>query len=282
MKILNNILVSLVISANLLYGGGDFVQEPIYEIEDVSIAEETVIEEYPQSTITENYSKGVEEYSNPVEEYVSEPSVIKEKIVEEVPTVATNSTKKSIPKSAPPPSSSSLKKDIQTNGLYAGIGISRAKFKTNCKSSCVKSEIDKTGGFMARVGYDVNQYIGIEARGVRTNWKSDGGKVKHIGIFVKPMVPVGESTNIYGLAGVGKTTTQGRLQRVDTSSFAWGAGVEYDISGDKAKEGRYSREFDGHGDQEKGLGIFADYERLVQKSGSPDLDTLNIGVTYDF
>ena len=79
-----------------------------------------------------------------------------------------------------------------------------------------------------------------------------------------------------------KTTTQGRLQRTDAEALALGLGVEYDLSKDTPKEGRYGRAFDGKGNQEKGLGLFADYERMVVKSGAPDLDAVSAGVTYDF
>ena len=269
-----NITLLAIFATSSIYAGGTFV-EPIYESEDIVLAEEAVVEEYP----VEVYVAPVEEYVEPaVEEYVEQP--IEEKYIEPVKErMVTREV--SI---APPPVP--VKKNIKTNGLYAGIGISTAKFKTSCQGkgtvTCSKSGTDKTIGLMGRVGYDVNQYIGVEARGIRTNWKSNGGKVKHVGIFVKPMLPVGEATNLYALAGVAKTTTQGRLQRVNSKSFAWGVGVEHDISEDKAKDGRYNRKFDGHGDQEKGLGVFADYERLIQKSGSPDLDTVNVGVTYDF
>jgi len=263
MKKLNITLLS-IFATGTMYAGGTFV-EPVYETEDIVFAEEAVIEEYP----IEEYVAPVEEYVEPVQEYVEPP--VEEVVIKE-------------PVVVPPPPKPI--KDIKTNGLYAGIGISTAKFKTNCQKSgtgtCSKSGTDKTVGLMGRVGYDVNQYIGVEARGIRTNWKSDGGKVKHVGIFVKPMIPVGESSNIYALAGIAKTTTQGNKQRVDSKSFAWGVGAEYDISEDTAKDGRYNRAFDGHGDQEKGLGVFADYERLIQKSGSPDLDTVNVGLTYDF
>jgi len=173
--------------------------------------------------------------------------------------------------------------EINPNGFYAGLGISVAQYKTNC--ACPdnsKSGTDKTAGVMARVGYDFNKYVGVEARGMRTNWKADGGTVKHAGVFVKPMLPVTDSTNVYGLVGVAKTTTQGSLQSTDATGAALGAGVEVDLSEDRAKEGRYGREFDGKGDQEKGLGVFMDYERLVVKSGSPDLDAVSAGVTYDF
>ncbi len=173
-------------------------------------------------------------------------------------------------------------KNIAANGFYAGLGIAAAQYKTNCSSGCSKSGKDKTAGVMARVGYDFNQYIGLEARGIRTNWKSDGGKVKHAGIFVKPMLPVGDAVNVYGLVGVAKTTTDGHLQKTNAETLALGAGVEVDLSEDRAKEGRYNRAFDGKGDQEKGVGVFLDYERMVVKSGAPDLDAISAGVTYDF
>jgi len=294
MKKLNITLLS-IFATSAIYAGGTFT-EPIYESEDIQFAEEAVVEEYPEEeyvapAVEEEYvaSAVEEEYVAPaVEEEYLAPAVEEEYVapaVEEYikPVVKEAVIVKSIPKVVPPPLPV---KNIKTNGLYAGIGISTAKFKTNCKnkgtSICSNAGRDKTAGIMGRVGYDVNQYIGVEARGIRTNWKTNGGKVKHVGLFVKPMFPVGESTNLYALAGVAKTTTQGHLQRVDTKSFAWGAGVEYDVSSDVAKDGRYNRKFDGHGDQEKGLGVFADYERLIQKSGSPDLDTVNVGLTYDF
>ena len=263
-----NITLLTIFATGSIYAGGTFV-EPVYETEDIELAEEAVVEEYPEE-IEEAYVEPVtEEYVEPIEEKYVAP--VKEPVAtKEIPVV-------------PPPLPI---KDIKTNGLYAGIGISAAKFQPNCQgtgtSRCSKSAPDKTIGLMGRVGYDVNQYIGVEARGIRTNWRNHGGKIKHAGVFVKPMLPVGDATNVYALAGVAKTTTQGRLQRVDTKSFAWGVGVEYDVSEDTAKDGRYNRKFDGHGDQEKGLGVFADYERLVQKSGSPDLDTVNVGLTYDF
>lgn len=175
--------------------------------------------------------------------------------------------------------------DINPSGFYAGIGISAARYKSDCTTTptgCGPGAVDKTAGVMARVGYDFNQYVGLEARGIRTNWKSNGGKVKHAGIFVKPMLPVSDTTHVYGLVGVAKTTTQGSMQRTNAEAAALGAGVEVDLSEDTPKDGRYGREFDGKGDQEKGIGVFADYERMVVKSGAPDLDAVSVGVTYDF
>jgi len=168
------------------------------------------------------------------------------------------------------------------SGIYAGLGIVAAKYDTNCDCAGEKSGTDKTAGIMAKVGYDFNKYIGLEARGMLSNQKANGGEIKHAGLFVKPMLPIGDATNLYGLVGLAKTTTTGSLRRTDVEGLAFGAGLEYDISSDKKKDAKYDREFDGKGDQEKGLGLFVDYERLYYKSDSPDLDAISAGVTYDF
>ena len=186
------------------------------------------------------------------------------------------------PPPPPPPPPPPVVKDIDVNGLYVALGLTAAQFDPSC--SCPgKGDRDRTAGFVGRVGYDFNEYVGLEARGIRTNWKSEGGKIKHAGAFLKPMYPVSEAINVYGLAGYAKTTTAGGArQYVNAKGLAWGAGLEYDLSSDVAKDGKYDRTFDGYGDQEGGFGLFADYERLIQKSGSPDLDTINVCVTYDF
>ena len=199
----------------------------------------------------------VEEVVKPV---VKTPVIVKTAVVEE-------------PKEA---------KDIYANGFYAGLGIVATRYKTSCSTRCANSGTDKTIGILGRVGYDFNNYIGLEARGIRTSLKNDGGTVKHAGVFIKPMLPVGDKTHIYGLIGLAKTTTQGKLQRTDAETLALGAGVEVDLSKDSPKDGRYNREFDGQGDQEKGLGLFVDYEKMVVKSGAPALDALSAGLTYDF
>ena len=245
MKNIKISLIAFMALGTFTYAGGDFSTVTPYEEEDIQLAEEVYVEPEPEPT----------PISTPVAVVVA-------------PTPEPIITPKPV-------------QEIKANGFYAGLGISASRYKANC--SCgTKGRTDKTAGLMARVGYDFNKYVGIEARGIRTNWKSDGGKVEHAGLFVKPMLPVGDSTNVYGLVGVAKTKTKGSLQTTNTESLALGAGVEVDLSKDTPKEGRYNRPFDGQADQEKGLGIFADYERMVVKSGAPDLDAISAGVTYDF
>ena len=245
MKNMKLSIITFMVLGTFAYAGGDFNVVTPYEDEDVQLAEEVQVE--PEPVV------------------VPKPKPI----IKPEPVV--------VPKVVKP------LKDIKANGFYVGLGISATRYKTSCNCpTSPKSGTDKTAGVMARVGYDFNKYIGIEARGITSSWKSNGGKVEHAGLFVKPMLPVGDSTNVYCLVGVAKTKTKGHLQTTDSESLALGAGVEVDLSKDTPKEGRYNRAFDGQGDQEKGLGLFADYERMVVKSGAPDLDAVSAGVTYDF
>ena len=257
MKKITLSVVTLLALGNIVYAGGDFSVVTPYEVEDVQMAEETYVEPAP-----------VEEYVAPAPIVEPAPAPV---VVEPAPVVI-----------APVPV-----KDINPSGFYAGLGISAARYKSNCSTpasglGCGPGKVDNTVGGMARVGYDFNKHIGIEARGIRTSLNSNGGEVQHAGLFLKPMVPVGDKTNVYGLVGLAKTKTKGSMQKVNADGLALGLGVEVDLSKDTPKEGRYGRTFDGKGNQEKGLGVFADYERMLVKKGAPDLDAVSAGVTYDF
>lgn len=211
----------------------------------------------------------VEEVVVPLEVYV-EPVVIPTPVV--IPKVVVAPVVPVVP----------VVNNILPLGLYVALGLTAARYNPDCGCP-VKGNVDKTAGVIGRIGYDFNEFLGVEARGIKTKWSSEGGDLEHYGVFLKPMYPVSNDINVYGLAGYAKTETAGGTRRkTDTEALAWGLGFEYDFTTDVPKEGRYGRTFDGYGDQENGWGLFADYERLVQKSGSPDFDTANIGITYDF
>jgi OOP family OmpA-OmpF porin len=185
------------------------------------------------------------------------------------------------PKVIPPLPIKVEPKEINPSGFYVGLGISGVRYNTTCNCD-VGSGTETNVAILGRVGYDYNRYIGIEARGMRTIAKDEGASISHTGLFIKPMVPFMGSSNLYALIGVAKTSTSGELQNTSAEGVALGAGLEVDLSKDKAKDGKYSREFDGEGDQERGIGLFIDYERLIVKENAPDIDTISAGVTYDF
>lgn len=166
--------------------------------------------------------------------------------------------------------------------FYVGLGLVAARYDSSCLGITGCDGVDKTGGLLLRAGYDFNEYMGIEARGMMTSIKENGGKIQHVGAFAKPMYPLTDGLNAYGLVGFAKTITSGTLRKIDVSGLALGVGLEYDLSDDKKKDAKYDRKFDGLADQEKGFGVFADYEKLYYKSGAPELDALSVGVTYDF
>ncbi|SFV56909.1 putative outer membrane protein A [hydrothermal vent metagenome] len=215
------------------------------------------------STITPYENEDIELATEAV---VEEPVIVKSVVVE--------------PKSVATP----LKveqKEINPSGFYAGLGITGVRYDTSCNCP-IGAGTDKNIALLGRVGYDFNRYIGIEVRGMKTIAEDDGADISHTGLFIKPMIPLMNYTNIYALIGAAKTSTKGKLQKISAEGLALGAGLEVDLSKDSAKDGKYSREFDGEGDQEKGIGLFIDYERLVVKDNAPDIDTVSAGVTYDF
>ena len=278
MKRINLSIIALLASSNLAMAGGDISPVTYYETEDFQVAEEIYVEPVYVAPAEVVYVAPAEPvYIAPAESVYIAPAKAVVLPIATIPTPpAPIVPMVKVPKPTPVPAVASV------SGVYAGLGIVAARYDTNCACDGDKSGIDKTAGVMGRIGYDFNKYIGLEARGMVSNWKGNGGKIKHAGAFIKPMIPVSNAINAYGLVGIAKTTTKGALRSTDVTGLAFGGGLEYDISSDHQKNARYGREFDGKGDQEKGLGVFADYERLYYKKGSPDLDAISAGVTYDF
>ncbi len=176
--------------------------------------------------------------------------------------------------------------------IYLGLGLLWGRYNGLCNGKKGCDYEDVTYGALLRAGYDFSQYFGLEGRVLGTFLKADpegGQKLRHFGLYAKPMYPLGEDFNIYALLGYGWTQTKtggnGNLQEVDDHGFSGGLGLEYDLSDmedDREEDTLYEGGFDGQGDQEKGWGLFVDYQRLLIKSDVPDMDVVSGGVTYDF
>jgi opacity protein-like surface antigen len=137
---------------------------------------------------------------------------------------------------------------------YVGAGLVVGEVKWRDRE-------DETYGVMAKVGYDFSEYLGVEARGLRTNWEYEGGKIKHLGAFVKPQYPISEELNLYALAGYAKTSV-GTERNFSDTGLAYGAGLDYALNED--------------------FGLFVDYERLLHDAGEYDLYAFSLGVSYNF
>jgi len=164
---------------------------------------------------------------------------------------------------APPPVVRKTVSKPSNSGPYIGLGAVLAHYDTNCDcKSSVASGSDDTFGFIGKLGYSFNEYIALEARALKTMIDEDGGEIdSHLGLFLKPSYPIGD-VSLYGLAGWAETKTSGFLRETDARGFAWGAGVDYNIA--------------------QNISLFLDYERLFQKSDSPDLDAVSLGANYKF
>ena len=170
--------------------------------------------------------------------------------------------------------------------LYVGLGLIASAVSKDCPCTDADRLKDITYGALARVGWDFNQYIGIEARYLKASLEKDFSTTTHYGIFVKPQYHITNQMNVYGLVGYGQTTVEGCAindGELKEAGLSYGLGFEYDFGSDES-QGQYSRMFDGQGDQENGWGIWVDYQNLFHNEGTYNTKTnvFSVGVTYDF
>ncbi len=173
--------------------------------------------------------------------------------------------------------------------IYIGLGLVMANLERDpcpCTPNAADIKDHRYGGIV-RAGWDFNNYIGIEARALKTFGNDVFSETEHYGLYLKPQYHISSQMNVYGLLGYGKTTidyTNGvRSSTTDENGFSYGAGFEYDFASDESF-GVYSRVFDGQGDQEKGWGMWVDMQHLLSNAGAVHT-TSNIvtaGITYDF
>jgi OOP family OmpA-OmpF porin len=158
---------------------------------------------------------------------------------------------------------------INPSSFYVGLGVVTAGLSRDCPCANADRLKDMTYGGLVRVGWDYNQYIGIEGRYLNASLEDDFSQTTHYGIYLKPQYPVTESINVYGLLGYGKTTVdydnhQGRSSTLDETGFSYGVGLEYAL-----------------GTQ---LSLWLDYQHLLNDEGKfkTDSNVFSLGVRYDF
>lgn len=156
---------------------------------------------------------------------------------------------------------------------YIGIGMAWAQFVSN-NDNCDYEDV--TYGGMIRAGYEYSDYIDIEARYIYTFLEEGpfgGAPLQHVGLYLKPTLPISEEIEVYALLGYGYTKNKGngaRLNRFDDDfGFSAGMGAEYKFSKKDLED-----------DTE--WSIFIDYQRLLIKSDIPDMDVISLGLRMDF
>ena len=178
---------------------------------------------------------------------------------------------------------------VDVNPFYIGVGLLWAGTSRNC--ACDNDNPNKrlkesAYGVIGRIGYDFNQYIGVEARALKSTMDINFATLTHYGLYLKPQYPLTDKLNVYGLVGYGKTKVdcdhKDVSRKFDKTGVSVGIGFEYDMSSDESVAS--SRTFDGQGDQEKGWGVWVDYQNFLNDEGKDKIkaNIVTAGVTYDF
>lgn len=175
--------------------------------------------------------------------------------------------------------------EVSTGGLYLGLGYGYETLTID-RASGGNLLDEKFGSIMLDAGYKFNKYVAVEGRywaginssnalGWRTGIPSDI-TVDAFGLYVKPMFPVSNAFNIYGLVGYGSAdatyepNNNVTITSDSVSGFSWGIGAEYSVTSNWS--------------------IFVDYTSIIDgEDGNTDaiitedsLNTVNVGVNYQF
>jgi len=174
---------------------------------------------------------------------------------------------------------------VDVNPLYVGVGLLWSGTSVDCPCANDDRKKETTYGFIGRIGYDFNQYIGVEARFLNASIDKDFAETTHYGIYLKPQYHITDKLNVYGLIGYGNTEIDfdcPTMDDYDDAGVSVGIGFEYDMSKDEPVAS--SRTFDGQGDQEKGWGIWVDYQNFLNDEGDKNIKSniVTAGITYDF
>lgn len=185
------------------------------------------------------------------------------------------------------------------SGFYFGLGYSFAKTTASKSIDLLQGELDidaelehKYNAGLVLVGYQYNEYIGVEGRFTSNFSEYDldfsvnsynghindliGTKTNNIAVYLKPQYTFGNVT-AYGLLGYGWTKVEGELLDHEVSdthgAFQWGLGASFALS--------------------EHTSIFADYVHVSEETFtfealglSTDVDIksdyFNVGMTYKF
>jgi len=180
---------------------------------------------------------------------------------------------------------------IDDSGFYVGLGYSYMMMEKDWGDEIIgiitPSQIMGEGieevtenAVLLLAGYNFNKYIAVEGRYTKgigdLDSDMDGeidGDLSNIGLYLKPMYPLGGVT-LYGLLGFGKVTLEEPDYGIDNSEsgFQWGLGASMEVT--------------------ENVGVFVDYTRLYDDTGFDDtqffdgvdmtIDSVNVGVTYKF
>ncbi|RLA70300.1 MAG: porin family protein [Epsilonproteobacteria bacterium] len=177
-----------------------------------------------------------------------------------------------------------------TGGLYLGAAYSIFNSDANfIHNSGLNFNVDADdySAMMLQAGYKFNDYVAVEGRYwiglTEGNWDAFGNTfdsdVNAWGIYVKPMYPVTDSFDIYGLLGYASVDADHAgttLPDANFDGFSWGIGAAYSFTENFAVFVDYTD--------------FQDDDFVYTTGGAPrvtgtfehEIDSINFGLTYQF
>lgn len=164
-----------------------------------------------------------------------------------------------------------IEDNVQYDGFYAGAALNHMRMSEAITSSGY--------GITLVGGYYFNQYIGVEARYMRTLSDLDidssrpivttSDTLENVGLYVKPMYSITTGLALYGLAGYGQSNYCNANGDYSEDGFQWGLGAKYELA--------------------NGLGIFVDYLDIYDDDNYDGLNVqdvqfgaTSVGATYTF
>ena len=164
-----------------------------------------------------------------------------------------------------------IEDEVKYSGFYAGAALNHMRM----------SEAVTSSGYGVTLigGYYFNQYIGLEARYMRTLSDLDidssrpivttSDVLENVGLYVKPMYSITTGLALYGLAGYGQSTYCNASGDYSENGFQWGLGAKYELA--------------------NGVGLFVDYLDIYDDDNFDGLNVQDVqfsattvGATYTF
>ena len=158
---------------------------------------------------------------------------------------------------------------VEDNGFYLGLAYSAVGVSIDGVDTINVGGDSDADAFMVQAGYKFNSYVALEGRYWNGNNDFDAW-----GLYVKPMYPVTDAFDVYGLLGYGNAGAAHTFgiddkYSFDESEFQWGLGAAYSFTDNFA--------------------VFIDYVELANGDDIGGIytndwsaDAWNFGFTYQF
>ena len=164
-----------------------------------------------------------------------------------------------------------IEDEVKYSGFYIGAAANHIRMSEAVSSSGY--------GVTLIAGYYFNQFVGLEARYMRTlsDLTLDSRRpiiktsdvLENVALYLKPMYSITTGLALYGLAGYGQSTYCNASGDYSENGFQWGLGAKYELA--------------------NGLGLFVDYLDIYDDDNFDGLNVQDVqfgattvGATYTF